>query len=320
MLKLDGLAAFAAVADAGSITEAARRMGISKSVLSDRLADLERTLGARLLQRTTRKVTVTEDGSAFLERARRIVREAADAATEIAERRGAMVGPLRLSAPVSFGSLHLGPALYPFLKANPAVELSLELDDRYVDAASGGYDAVIRHGTVRDNRLIVKKLASSRRALVASPGYLARHGTPESAADLDAREAILYSNRETDWRFAGPVRKKDVVVRPRKCLRINNGLVMRDAAVAGLGIALLPTFLSHAELRSGALRVIDIGMEAENAEIFLAYPADRGPSVKIRALTEHLRRSFGDPPYWEDGIENPRKTAASKASAKRTRS
>jgi DNA-binding transcriptional LysR family regulator len=319
MLKLDGLAAFAAVADAGSITEAARRMGISKSVLSDRLADLERTLGARLLQRTTRKVTVTEDGSAFLERARRIVREAEDAAAEVAERRGAMVGPLRLSAPVSFGSLHLGPALYPFLKANPAVELSLELDDRYVDAASDGYDAVIRHGTVRDNRLVVRKLASSRRVLVASPGYLARHGTPKSPADLDTRDAILYSNRETDWRFAGPGRKKDIVVRPRKCLRINNGLVMRDAAVAGLGIALLPTFLSDTELRSGALRVIDIGMQAQSAEIFLAYPADRGPSVKIRALTEHLRQSFGDPPYWEGDIGNPSKTAASKSPGRRKR-
>jgi len=146
MFKLDGLTALVAVVEAGSITEAARRMGIAKSVLSERLADLERSLGTRLLQRTTRKVSVTEDGSAFLERARRIVRDASDAAAEMAERRGTLAGPLRLSAPVSFGSLHLGPAIYPFLEANPGIELTLELDDRFVDVAADGYDAVVRHG------------------------------------------------------------------------------------------------------------------------------------------------------------------------------
>ena len=317
MLKLDGLAAFAAVAEAGSITEAARRMGISKSVLSERLSDLERSLGARLLQRTTRKITVTEDGSAFLVHARHIVREAADAAAEIAERRGTLAGSFRLSAPVSFGSLHLGPALYPFLAANAEIELTLELDDRFVDVAAGGYDAVVRHGPIGDNRLIVKRLASSRRLLVASPDYLARHRVPKSAPDLEARPAILYSNRETDWRFTGPGRTSDVVIRPRKCLRINNGLMMRDAAMAGLGIALLPTFLIHPELRNGALRTIDIGYEAEHAEIFIAYPADRGPSAKIRALADHLRKAFGDPPYWEAGLKLPRKATASKSSRPR---
>jgi DNA-binding transcriptional LysR family regulator len=317
MLKLDGLAAFAAVVEAGSITEAARRAGISKSVLSERLADLERSLGARLLQRTTRKISVTEDGSAFLVHARRIVREAADAAAEIAERRGTLAGSLRLSAPVSFGSLHLGPALYPFLAANPEIELTLELDDRFVDVAGDGYDAVVRHGPVRDTRLIVKRLASSRRVLVASPGYLARHGTPKSAASLESQSAILYSYREADWRFIGPGRHNDVVIRPRKCLRINNGLMIRDAAIAGLGIALLPTFLSHTEIERGTLRIIDIGMQAENSELFLAYPTDRGPSAKIRALTEHLRQSFGEPPYWETGLKKSRKPATRKSPAKR---
>lgn len=303
MIKLDGMAAFAAVVEAGSITEAARRIGISKSVLSERLTELERSLGARLVQRTTRKVSVTEDGSAFLERARRILRETAEAAAEIAERRGTLAGPLRLSAPVSFGSLHLGPALYPFLVANPKIELTLELDDRFVDVASGGFDAVIRHGPVGDNRLIVKRLASSRRMLVASPAYLARHGTPKSVADLETRNAILYSNRETDWRFPGAGRRADIVIRPGSCLRINNGMMMRDAAIAGLGIALMPTFLVHAELARGVLRTLDMGTETEAAEIYLAYSAGRGPSAKIHALTEHLRKAFGDPAYWETGLK-----------------
>ena len=155
-MKLDGIAAFVAVAEAGSITEAARRLGLSKSVVSERLVELERALGARLLQRTTRRVSVTEDGLAFLERARRIVRETVDAAADLAERRGALVGPLRISAPVSFGILHLGPALYPFLDENPGIELTLDLEDRFVDVAADGYDAVIRHGAVQDNRLIVQ--------------------------------------------------------------------------------------------------------------------------------------------------------------------
>jgi DNA-binding transcriptional LysR family regulator len=302
MLKLDGLAALVTVAEAGSITEAARRMGISKSVLSERLADLERTLGARLLQRTTRKVSMTEDGSAFLERARRIVRDTFEAVAEMAERRGTLVGPLRLSAPVSFGSLHLGPALYPFLDANPGIDLTLELDDRFVDVAADGYDAVVRHGPVTDNRLIVKRLALSRRMLVASPDYLARLGLPKSPADLNAHNAILYSNRASDWRFSGTDPGNGIVIRPRKCVRFNNGLIMRDAAAAGLGIALLPTFLVHTELASGMLQAIDISVEAEKAEIFLAYPANRSPSAKIQALTECLRSAFGDPPYWEAGL------------------
>jgi DNA-binding transcriptional LysR family regulator len=298
-MKLDGVAAFVAVAEAGSISEAARRLGVSKSVVSERLVELERSLSAHLLQRTTRKVSITEDGSAFLERARRIVREAVEATAELAERRGALVGPLRISAPTSFGSLHLGPALYAFLHENPGVELTLDLEDRFVDVAADGYDAVVRHGPIPDSRLIAKRLASSRRVLVASPAYLAEHGVPQSVADLDGCRAILYTNRDADWRFNGS--EGAIVIRPQGSLRVNNGLIMRDAALAGLGITLLPTFMMHAELASGALRSIDLGVEAEGAEIYIAYPKGRGASAKVRALTECLRRAFGDPPYWEKG-------------------
>src|SRR5215207_1880046 len=130
MIKLDGIVAFVAVADAGSITEAARRLRLSKSVISERLAELERELGASLVQRTTRRLTLTEDGSDFLARATHIVQEVAEAAAELSERHGTLAGPLRVSAPVSFGTLHLGPALLPFLEEHPALELTLDLDDR----------------------------------------------------------------------------------------------------------------------------------------------------------------------------------------------
>lgn len=296
-MKLEGLQTFVAVAEAGSISEAARRLALSKSVVSARLAELERDLGVRLIQRTTRKMNLTEDGLTFLRRARKIARDVAEASAEIAERRTALVGPLRVSAPVSFGVLHLGPALYPFLKDNPGIELTLDLEDRFVDVAADGYDAVIRHGSIRDSWLVALRLASSRRRLVASPGYLAAHGEPDTLEALGTHRGILYTNRAIDWRFGGD--QGTAIVHPRSALRVNNGLVMRDAALAGMGVTLLPTFLVHKELVAGTLKAIDIGMEAEGAEIHLACLKDPGPSAKVRALTEHLRRTFGSPPYWD---------------------
>ncbi len=297
MMKLDGVAVFVACAEARSISGAARRLGIAKSVASERLAELERVLGTRLLQRTTRKVSVTEDGSVFLERARRILREAENAVAELAERHGTLVGALRLSAPVTFGVLHLGPALYPFLAANPGIDLTLDLDDRFVDAAADGYDAVVRHGPPPDAHLVVKRLAPSRRVLVAAPEYLAQAGSPASIADLAGHRAITYAYREADWRFRQGT--QSLVVRPQRSLRFNNGILMRDAAVAGLGIALLPTFIVYAHVAADALRIVEVGAEAESAEVQLTFPPDRLNSAKVRALAASLRASFGSPPYWD---------------------
>jgi len=297
MIKLEGIAAFAAIAEAGSISAASRRLGLAKSVVSERLAELERTLAARLIQRTTRKLSLTENGHSFLPRAQRILREAEEAAAELAARSGTLAGPLRLSAPVSFGILHLAPALTIFLAEHRQIDLSLELDDRFVDAAAGGFDAVLRHGAISDNRLIAKRLATSRRVLLASPAYLAQRGVPSSLVALEQHRGILYSNREGDWRFS--TGNGWSVVRPRAALRVNNGLVMRDATVAGLGIALLPAFLVYESVRSGALVPIDVGAEAEGAELFITYARDHGASAKIQMLVASLRRSFGDPPYWE---------------------
>jgi DNA-binding transcriptional LysR family regulator len=290
MMKFDGIAAFVATLEEGSISASARRMGLAKSVVSERIADLERALGVRLIQRTTRKLSLTEDGQTFLPRARRILQEAAEAAAELAERRGTLAGPLRLSAPVSFGILYLGPALYGFLREHPGIDLTLEFDDRFVDAAADGFDAVLRHGPVGDNRLVAKRLARSPRILVASPDYLKQHGSPASIADLAEHRAILYANRESDWRFE--IDGHATVIRPRPALRVNNGIVMRDAAMAGLGIALLPAFLVAEQVAQGKLARIDIGLAAEGAELYIAYPRDRGPSAKLLALTESLRRSF----------------------------
>lgn len=297
MLKLDGVSAFLCVAEAGSITAAAQRLGLAKSVVSERLAELERALGAQLIQRTTRRSTLTENGRTFLARARRLLSEAEDAVAELAQRGSDLVGPLRLSAPVSFGALRLAEPLFTFMRQHPRIELSLELDDHFVDPAADGFDAVVRHGPVLDSRLIAHRLVSSTRHLVGSPEYLAQAGPVACLEDLSAHRAILYSRRGADWRFEGP--KGAIVIRPRAALRLNNGLMMRSAALAGLGIALLPRFVVHEDLTAGRLLVIDAGLPPQGAELFVAHPRDRATSGKIKALVAHLRAAFGDPAFWE---------------------
>ncbi len=298
MMKLDGIASFVAVAESGSISEAARRLRLSKSVVSERLAELERSLGAGLLHRTTRKLTLTEDGTAFLERANRIVQEIEEATADMAERRGTISGPLRISAPVTFGRMHLGPALYPFLAEHPNLQLTLDLDDRRVDAAADGYDAVVRNGPIADSRLMAWRLAPSRRVLVASPAYLKENGKPGAIEDLEKHRGIFYTNRGVaDWRFPTPA--GTVLVRGQMGFGVNNGDMLRDAAVAGLGIALVPMFVVGEAVASGDLETIDIGVQPELEYIHIAHPEGRRPSVKLRALADHLRAVFGTPPYWD---------------------
>jgi DNA-binding transcriptional LysR family regulator len=308
-LKLDGIAAFVAVAESGSISEAARRLQLAKSVVSARLAEVERMLGATLLHRTTRRLSLTEDGSAFLERATRIVREVDDAEADMAERRGTLSGPLRISAPVTFGRMHLGPALLPFLAAHPAVELTLDFDDRRVDAAADGFDAVVRHGPLTDSRLVAWQLAPSRRVLVASPAYLERYGHPRTPQALQQHRGIFYTNRGTaDWRFEGPAGA--MVLSAPAALRLNNGDVMHDAARAGLGLALMPTFIVGDSLRSGALKIVDIGLVTPPEAIYVAHPEGRRASAKLRAMVDWLRRAIGDPPAWEAWRQPPRRRKA----------
>ena len=301
MLNLGSVSAFIAVATTGSFTAAARQLALSKSVVSERLKDLERSLGAKLVQRTTRRVALTPDGTAFLERAKRMMREAELAASELAQARSSVAGSLRISAPVSFGYLHLGSALFGFIARYPRVELTLDLEDRFVDLLDEGYDAVVRHGPVHGKRVIVKPLATSTRLLVAAPNYLKRWGKPASMEDLEQHRGIMYSYRGSgDWRFQDGSRL--TAVRPRTVLRVNNGLLMRDAAIEGLGIALLPSFFLEAPLGERTLRVLDVGARAEGATLYLGYPEHLRASAKIRALTAWLRKAFGNPPRWERAV------------------
>lgn len=300
-MKLEGLAAFVAIADTGSISAAARRTHVSTSVISERLMKLEQHVGVALVQRTTRKLTLTEEGARFQSRAAGILRDVEAATAELAEHRGGLAGPLRLSAPLSFGMLHLGPALNEFLLEHPRVQLSLELDDRFVDVTGDGYDAVVRIGQVADNRLVAHALAPSRRILVASTAYLQQRGRPDSVEALRNHLAINYTNRGADdWRFVSGGERLVVRVPPR--LRVNNGDLMRGAAEAGMGVALLPTFLAGDSVRAGRLEILDVGAEAEIDTVHIVYPKRRSLPPKATSLIAALKIRFGNPPYWDQHL------------------
>lgn len=295
MFKLDGVFAFVASVEAGSISAASRRLGLAKSVVSERVAELERALETKLLQRSTRKLSLTVGGAMFLPRAMAILQEATEAQVELSQRRRTLVGTLRISAPVSFGILHLGPVITQFLTDNRRVELTLDLDDRFVDVRADGYDPVLRHGPIVDKHLTAIRIAKSRRLLVASPRYLEETGIPTSLADIASHRGIIYANREGDWRFGGP--EKWTVVRPVAAFRCNNGLMLREASLAGLGISLLPPFFVHEQLTNGTLVAIDVGQEAEGAEIYLAYPRDHRTPTMVMELAGYLKRHFRNPPW-----------------------
>src|SRR5690349_22241155 len=200
-MKLDGVAAFVTVVNTGSISEAARHLRLSKSAVSERLSELERALDANLIQRNSRQLALTEDGMAFLERAKRIVAEAAEAASELARRRGEVAGPLRIACPRGLADMHLAAAIFSFLERYPDVTATVDADDRMVEAASG-FDAIIRISGAELPKLALEQITISRRYLVASPTYLAQFGRPQSIEDLPKHKAIHYMERNPDdWSF-----------------------------------------------------------------------------------------------------------------------
>lgn len=299
-MKLDGVVAFVAVVNAGSVSEAARQLRLSKSAVSERLSEPERALDANLIQRSSRQLALTEDGLAFLVRARRIVAEAQDATNELAHRRGLISGPIRLSAPRGFADTHLGPALYSFMDRYPDVSVTAEFDDRVSDG-SAGFDAVIRIAPDPMPKLTIETLTISRRHFVAAPSYIAKYGKPESVADLERHSAIHYMERSPDdWSVRSGNELLVARVNPR--LRVTSCLAMRDAAIAGLGIALLPTFHSSAALKSGELEVLNIGADDDITPISIAFQNGVQPAAKLVALIDHLKRAFGTPPYWDAGL------------------
>jgi DNA-binding transcriptional LysR family regulator len=290
---------FVRVVEAGAFARAAERMGLSKSILSRRVARLEEQLGARLLTRTAQGAQPTDIGQAYFERASNILAELEAAQEVVAEAVTQVAGPIRMSAPLSFGTQYLGPALADFARENPKVELDVSLDDRTVDLIGGGYDVAVRIGNLKDSALIARRIAPVRAAVLASPSYLEERGRPQRPRDLNDHDLLLYANlgRGAQWRFKVDGRWEQVQGHIR--FRADNGEMLREAACAGLGIVALPTFIASPAIQSGKLEVILRDYPLEDAGLHVVMPPGRATTARVRALVDFLAERFGPEPDWD---------------------
>lgn len=292
--------AFVAVAHARSFSEAARRLRIAKSVASRQVAALEAALGVTLLNRTTRSLSLTEAGRGYYERIERVLADFEDADRSVSESRAAPCGKLKVSAPFSFGFLHLAPALSDFLVRYPSVSMDLAMNDRFVDLVTEGFDLAVRIGTLADSSLIARRLAPARRVVCASPAYLASRGAPQAPDDLKQHECLFNGNLSSgrEWRFVGPKGAPwPVTVEGR--LNLDNGDALRVAALHGLGLAILPTFIVGADLQSGALATVLTDYVPQDLSINAVYPQSRHLSPTVRAFVDFLAARFGPDPFWD---------------------
>ena len=299
MENLTGMVVFARVVAAGSFTAAARELGLSKSTVSKQVAHLEDRLGVRLLNRTTRRLGLTEVGRAFYARCARIVAEAEEAELAVSRLDAEPRGTLRVNAPVSFGVRHLGPALAAFLAQYAKLKVDLTLADRFVDLVEEGYDAVVRIAALPDSALIARKVAVSRRFVCASPAYFDANGRPTQPRELAGHNCLgyLYLATQDAWPFRGP--QGPLAVRVSGSLNTNNGEVLLAAALAGLGVAFLPTFICGGALADGRLEAVLTEFEAEPQGIHVVYPHARHLSAKVRAFVDFMAGRFGASPSWD---------------------
>ena len=304
MDRIAGMEAFVAIVDAGSFQSAARQLGVSRALLSKRLAGLERSLGVQLLHRTTRRLAVTGPGADFYERCRRILAEFRQASGELAMLHDEPRGLLKINGPMSFGQLHLAPALIDFMRGHPGIVIQLTLTDRFVDVIEEGYDVVVRIGPLRGSTLIARQLAPIRRVLCASPDYIAAVGAPERPADLLHHRLLQYGWLATGlrWHLTGPDGDTALDVPGTFC--VNNGDVLKAAARAGLGVALLPTFLVGDALRRGELVRVLPEHEAQLISLHALWPAGRLMPSRLRKFVDFLVERFGGAgaPPWDAGI------------------
>jgi DNA-binding transcriptional LysR family regulator len=292
MNTLEDMHILAATVDAESFTGAAERLGLSKQYVSRRVMALEARLGVRLLNRSTRRLSVTDVGREYYERVVKILDEVSDAELAATRQNASPRGALRVTAPMSFGTLHLSPLLPAFLARHPELRIEIDLNDRTVDLIGEGYDMAIRVGVLRDSSLVARQIASTRMVACCSPGYLARRGAPASPAALKDFDCLLYGHGPSvEWTFAVQGRPAPVAVTGR--LRANNGELARDAAIAGEGIAWLPTFIVCAALQAGRLVTVLDGFAPPPVGVYAIYPSHRQASLAIRAFTDFLRGEFG---------------------------
>lgn len=300
MDRLDEIRAFAAVADARSFTHGARKVGVSGAQASKLVARLENRLGQRLLNRTTRDVSLTDTGQAYLDRARDLIERFEALETSVRDQSGPS-GTLKVSAPVSFGANQLTPALLDFARDCGAVSLEVAFSDRIVNLVEEGFDVAVRIGHLADSSLVARRLAAVRLVTCASPDYLARAGTPHALEDLARHEAILDANGRdpTVWRFGPHGDLRDVRVHGR--LRFNGAEPCVAAAVAGFGVVRTPAFAAAEHLRAGRLVPVLCNHEPEMIHVHAVYPHARHLAAKVRAFVDFLAARYAGEPEWHQG-------------------
>jgi DNA-binding transcriptional LysR family regulator len=294
---------FAEVVEAEGFSAAARRLGLSKSAVSKQVGRLEDRLGVRLLNRTTRRLSLTEAGTTFHAACRRVLDEAETAERAVSNLAAAPRGLLKLNAPMSFGFLHLSGAIPAFHARFPQIIVEAAMNDRFVDLIQEGYDVALRIGDLRDSSLVARRIAPCRAVLCASPGYLDRRGRPARPEDLAGHDCLLYANNDTprEWTVTGPGGRQSIAVTGP--LIANNGDVLCSAALGGMGITRLPTFIVGPHLRDGRLEVVLPGFPLPDQGIHAVYPHSRNLSVKVRVFVDFLAGRFGPEPYWDVGLD-----------------
>ncbi len=299
MDKLDAMTAFARVVSAGSYAEAARRMGLTRSAVSKAVAELEHLLGARLLDRTTRRVAPTEAGRAYYERITGILADVEATESAVSRLHEEPRGLLKVNAPMSFGTLYLGAAIAEFMVAYPDLRIELILNDRFIDPLEEGVDVTVRIGALPDSSLIARKLAPARRVLAASPDYLKKHGTPKSADDLIQHRALSFGHSQAAQHFELAYRGETVSVPVKSWLCSNNGDVLRAAALHGNGITLLPTFLIGPDIAAHKLAPVLPDYEPISLGVYAIFAPNRYLAAKTRVFIDFLAERFGSEPAWD---------------------
>ena len=291
--------AFVRVVETGAFARAGERMGLSKSVLSRRVARLEEQLGAQLLTRTAQGALPTDIGQAYFERASSILADL-DAAQEIvADAVTQIAGPIRMTAPISFGTKHLAPALAEFARQHPKVDLDISLDDKRVDLVAGGFDVAIRIGKLPDSSLKARKLTVVRASVLASPAYLKERGRPRHPRDLNGHDLLYYANLAMSEQFRFKVGNRVEQVQGHLRMRADSGDMLKAAACAGLGIVTLPNFIASDAIEAGDLEVLLQDYPLQEVGLHAVMPPGRATTARVRALIDHLAAAFGPEPNWD---------------------
>lgn len=301
MTAISDLDIFARVARTGNMSAAGREMGLSPAVISKRISQLEERLGARLFQRTTRHLTLTETGAGYFKRVVDILNLCEEAEDFISRRNTKHRGQLKITSPAAFTRLHVAPYLAQFLSRYPDIELDFNLTDEFVDIIRDGFDVAIRIGELEDSSLVARKLAPDKRMLCAAPSYLDKFGTPKKLADLDLHNCISAGAQDV-WRIEGPEGSRQI--RTNGNIRSNSSEVIREALISGLGLGLRSTWEVGEEVKSGALKVVMPQYRgSSNLAVYAVYPSRDFMPARVNVFIEFLAELYGPDPYWDKAFD-----------------